>query len=160
MDETDKLYEDTRSIYEKFTPNRVKPIRNLLCDRAAAAQWLFSTVVLSGRETHGIELNEPTYKYVAFSSNKQSSASASGDTLPRNRWSVSSDRQSLSGSRQNLASAGSVREDRQQASAPTLPPREDPRGSPKVSRKAAIAGLGRKGEGPGEKEQGQRWVEG
>lgn len=100
VDETEKLYEDTRSIYEKFSPHKVKPIRDLLCDRAAAAQWLFSNVVLSGmRETHGIELDEPTYKYVTFK------RGGSGEIVPDCKWSVGGEA----------------------PAAPKLPPRDTPR---------------------------------
>ncbi len=76
--DTERLYEDTRSIYEKFTPLKVKPLRNLTCDRAAAAQFLFSTAVRTGWETHGVELDEPAYTYLDFASFRKKSS-----TLPR-----------------------------------------------------------------------------
>lgn len=137
MDETDQLYEDTRSIYEKFSPHRVKPIRDLTCDRAAAAQSVFSKALISGRETHGIELDEPTYKYVTF---KKAWGGTAGSTLSESKWSISSDRSGQSLSGRSLASNGSdgVRDDRSgsdsvrderpaSAAAPKLPPRKIPR---------------------------------
>ena len=119
LDETEKLYEDTRSIYEKFSPSRVKPIRDLLCDRAAAAQWLFSNVVLTGwRETHGIELDEPTYKYVTFSSIKHG---GSVESVPDSKWSVGGG-DGEPRNRRSLTFGGG-----QSPAVPKLPPRDTPR---------------------------------
>lgn len=115
VDETDKLYEDTRGIYEAFSPLKVKPMRDLLCDRSAAAQALFSIAVQTGWETHGIELDEPAYKYVDFAGNKGRGSSTK----------LSDGEMSRSGSVHSMASvsSGSVREDCQQVAPPKLPPR-------------------------------------
>ena len=111
VDETDQLYEDTRGIYETYSPLKVKPMRDLLSDRSAAAQALFSLAVRTGWETHGIELDEPSYKYVGFADFKRKGSSAA----------------SLSGSIRSLASVGSGggggREEGRVTSPPKLPPR-------------------------------------
>lgn len=104
VDETEQLYEDTRSIYERYDPHRVKPIRNLVCDRSAAAQAVFSAAVKTGWETHGIELDEPTYQYMGC-----------GKPVKKSR-----SQQSMA----SVVSGDSIREDNQQMSAPKLPPRE------------------------------------
>lgn len=54
------MYDDTRSIYEGYSPLRVKAMRDMSCDRTAAAQSIFYTAVRQGWETHGIELEEPS----------------------------------------------------------------------------------------------------
>ena len=63
IDETEKLYDDTRSIYERYNPLRIKPIRDMNCDRTAAAQSLFFAAVRKGWEKHGIQLDEPSSIY-------------------------------------------------------------------------------------------------
>ena len=117
MEETSQLYDDTRNIYASFNPNRVKLICELVSDRAATAQSLFSSAILSGRETQGIELDEPTYKYVTFSSHgNREGEKAAGWSSKTSKFSSSS--QSLN--------TVCVRDDKQVMSAPKLPPRETP----------------------------------
>lgn len=113
VDETDQLYEDTRGIYEAFSPLKVRPMRDLVSDRSAAAQALFSLAVRTGWETHGIELDEPGYKYVGFADCKRTGSSvklSDGERSPGG------------GSVRSAVSlgSGSVREE---CPAPQLPPR-------------------------------------
>ena len=130
VDETDQLYEDTRGIYEAFSPLKVKPMRDLLSDRCAAAQNLFSLAVRTGWETHGIELDEPTYKYIGFAENKGQRSST--------RLSDGEMSSSTSGSTRSWGSASG----RNETSAPKLPPR--------APREAG------KGAGPQEEKEKQR----
>lgn len=115
--ETEQLYEDTQSIYEKFSPLKVKPVRDMICDRSAAAQALFSLAVRSGWETHGIELDEPTYTCVNYGAGRDGGV-ATGTRLSGSDRSLSGSVRSL-----NSSGSGSIREATQQISAPKLPPR-------------------------------------
>lgn len=123
---SNSLYEDTRSIYEAFSPHKVKALRDLPCDQTAAAQAFFSKAVRVGWETHGIELNEPTYKYVTFSAKKGTEG----------RGFVSA------GKGRGVAS---TRTDQQLMSAPRLPPRETPRMSSQRENLGQFIGSERKG---------------
>lgn len=112
--ESEKLYEDTRCIYERYSPRKVKTLIDVACDKTAAAQSFFFLAVQAGWETHGIELDEPAYNYVSFSASKNKGVVSSTKTSTSRSASV----HSLSS-----IGSGSSREDFQQLSAPKLPPR-------------------------------------
>ena len=114
--DSERLYEDTRSIYEMFTPLKLKPLRNLTCDRAAAAQFVFSTAVRTGWETHGVELDEPAYTYLDFA------------TLRSQKAKLSSGKEDGRGLKEGGQSSSSTRRnsDGQKMHAPKLPPRKAP----------------------------------
>lgn len=71
--ESDKIYDDTLSLYEKFNPAKLKPMLDMSSTHSAAAQSLFYMAVRQGWETHGVELDEPTVAYVSITSKKTDS---------------------------------------------------------------------------------------
>ena len=136
VDGSNNLYEDTRSIYEAFSPHKVKPLRDLPSDQTAAAQRLFSKAVRIGWETHGIELDEPTYKYVTFSAKK----------AIKGRSFVSTGK--------GRGVIGST--DKQLTSAPRLPPRIPPRETPRMSSQKNLGEFTRSKRKGEEHSKGQR----
>ena len=60
---TEKLYDDTRSIYERYNPSRVKAVRDVASNRIYSAQSFFYSAVRTGCETLGVELDEPSSIY-------------------------------------------------------------------------------------------------
>ena len=60
---TDKLYDDTRSIYESYNPSRVRAVRDVASNRVYSAQSFFYSAVRTGCETLGVELDEPSSIY-------------------------------------------------------------------------------------------------
>ena len=60
---TEKLYDDTRNIYEKYNPSRVKAVRDVASNRVYSAQSFFYSAVRTGCETLGVELDEPSSIY-------------------------------------------------------------------------------------------------
>lgn len=60
---TEKLYDDTRNIYESYNPSRVKAVRDVASNRVYSAQSFFYSAVRAGCETLGVELDEPSSIY-------------------------------------------------------------------------------------------------
>ena len=61
--DTEKLYDDTRIIYEQFNPNKVVSCKDAASESTYTAQSLFYTTVRPGCETVGIELEHPSVIY-------------------------------------------------------------------------------------------------
>ena len=60
---TEKLYDDTRNIYESYNPSRVRAVRDVASNRVYSAQSFFYSAVRAGCETLGVELDEPSSIY-------------------------------------------------------------------------------------------------
>ena len=60
---TEKLYDDTRNIYESYNPSRVRAVRDVASNRVYSAQSFFYSAVRAGCETMGVELDEPSSIY-------------------------------------------------------------------------------------------------
>ena len=63
IQQTEKLYGDTRSIYEKYNPYRVTSVRDVASNRVYSAQSFFYSAVRSDCERLGVEIDEPSSIY-------------------------------------------------------------------------------------------------
>ena len=61
--ETEKLYEDTRHIYERFNPRKLKSFKDTGSEKTYATQSLFYEAIRPGCENVGVELEEPSSVY-------------------------------------------------------------------------------------------------
>ena len=66
VEETEKLYDDTRSIVERFNPSKVRSCKDTGSEHTYTAQSLFYSAVRPGYESIGIEIDTPStiYDYV------------------------------------------------------------------------------------------------
>ena len=62
-EETEQLYDDTRSIVEKFNPTRVRSCRDTGSEYSFTAQSLFYSAVRPGCEKMGVEIDAPSSIY-------------------------------------------------------------------------------------------------
>ena len=63
-EETEQLYDDTRSIVEQFNPTRVRSCKDTGSEYSFTAQSLFYSVVRPGCEKMGVEIDTPSSIYV------------------------------------------------------------------------------------------------
>ncbi len=61
--ETEKLYDDTKSLYEKFDPSKVLSVKDTGSENAYMAQKLLYTAIRHGCEGLGVELDRPEAVY-------------------------------------------------------------------------------------------------
>lgn len=61
--QTEKLYDDTRNIYEKYNPCRITSVCDVASNRVYSAQSFFYSAVRTDCETLGVELDEPSSIY-------------------------------------------------------------------------------------------------
>ena len=61
--DTEKLYDDTRNIFEKFDPSKVTTCKDASSENVYTAQNLFYSVVRPGCENIGVELDTPSAIY-------------------------------------------------------------------------------------------------
>ncbi|CAI8046858.1 hypothetical protein GBAR_LOCUS25911 [Geodia barretti] len=86
--DTDRLYDDTKSLYEKFDPTKVMSIKDTGSENSHATQKLLYTTIRRGCEGLGVEIARPEALYDIIPSHMKSqfpptpSSSASASPLP------------------------------------------------------------------------------